>query len=283
MSEYLPEKYATFVNARMVKELFSTLTKHLGDNTSKAAEECDLTRKTVYDWDNSKEEVKMSTKVKVLETLIEKLPAETLLYLTQQLRDAGADVLMSYLSTLYEKTFDAENNEDAGRQLKEFEKATKMFAGVIYQKLDTETNNLTRQLSIFAGSKNIQWTPKPIKLYDYDTLNEIIPRIINSWVYFGLPQSPEELSSRLKVPLEITEIVGKTLNEQFLPIQQKSLHDRGTTSGTEDFEESQGVEVGYYIYGNSRLMMGTAGIPLKNRNRSENDDPLAIGQQQSWA
>jgi len=248
MVNYLAEKYASLVNADMVKTLFEKLAILLGDNRTKAADECGLTRKAIYDWDNLKEEIKLSTKEKVLEQSLEQMPIETLDYLTKQMHDSSSDVLMSYLSSIYERVYDTKKESDFLQVTGKFEDATRTYAGLIYKKLDYEVDDMMKELSLFAKSQNIKWMPHPVHLYDSNDLKKIIPQIVNSWIYYGLPQTPEELASRLKIPKDVVDIVGETLNREFYPLPDPQQRDK----------TSSGIEIGYYVAGNEKTMLSAA-------------------------
>ncbi len=254
MASYLAEKYASLVNAEMIMTLFEKLTKYLGDSRAKAADECGITRKAIYDWDNLKEEIKLSTKEKVLDQLLEQMPVETLDYLSKQMHDYSSDAIMSYLSTIYEKTFDTKTESEFLQLTNRFEDATKRYAGLIYKKLDYEVDDMAKQLVSLAKSNSILWKPTLIHLYDSEDLKKIIPQIINAWIYYGLPQTPEELSLRLKVPLEVVNVVGQTLNKEFFPITHPKQSLEKTSSGITKLP----FEVGYYITNKTKTMMSNA-------------------------
>lgn len=258
---YLAEQYAGFITKDMILSLFEKLKRHLGDNMAKTAEACDLTRKTAYDLEKSMD-IRLSTKEKVLEQLLEQIPLPTLEYLTKQMHDASSDSLMSYLSTIYEKAFDTHDKDEFLKLSNEFEFATKNFAGLVYKKLDFEVSDMLHGLQEWASQNNIDWKPKEFHLYDSETIKKVVPEIINMWIYSSFPMSKEELANRNKVPLGLIDVVGNTLNQTFFPYY----------GGEEESEElvnprTEGTEVGFYITRGHKTMLGsTASIPTQQKN-----------------
>ena len=248
----LLKKYAGYVDTEGIRTLFGKLQKHLGDNRTAAAEECGITTKAVYDWEKQKEGVKLSTKIKILEKTIDELPVETFRYLTQNLYDSSSETLMSCLTTLYEQSFDAKDEKEYLTHVNEFENVSGEFAGLIYKNRDLEVNHMFSKLLTYAKSQNYHWTTHQTVLYDSKMVKQMIPQIISSWVYYGLPISAEELAARNKFPLEFVQAVGDELNQQLLtppPVED----DEGVRVLKDD-----SIRVGLYVKGPEKTLMSTA-------------------------
>jgi len=231
--------------------LFDKYQKSLGDNRTLAAKECDITPKSVYDWEALKENVKHSTKVKVLEKIIEGLPVETFSYLTQKLYDSSIETLMSCFTTLYEMSFDAKDEKEYLQHVNEFENINRKYAGLIYKHRDLEVNHMFSKLSSYAKSQNYHWDLHQTVLYDSEMVKQMIPQIISTWVYYGLPLSAEELAARTKFPLEIVSTVGNELNRQLLSLPSSK-------TSKEVIESDEDIDVGLWFKGKEKTMMSTA-------------------------
>ena len=269
------EKYADFVNTEGIISLFDKYQKSLGDNRSLAANECDITPKSVYDWENLKENVKHSTKVKVLEKIIEDLPVETFSYLTHKLFDSSTETLMSCLTTLYEMSFDAKDEKEYLTCVNEFENTSRKYAGLIYKHRDLEVNHMFSKLSGYAKSQNYHWNPHQTILYDSEMVKQMIPQIISSWVYYGLPISAEELSARTKFPLDIVSTVGNELNQQLLSLPTSTTGEIASplTSTTADITRiDEGIHAGLWIEGTGKTMISTAGTLKRSKITSSLED-----------
>jgi len=245
MSEQIAQKFGSLVNKEMVKKLFLNIEGALEDNRSKAADKCDITTKSVYDWDVSQGEPKLETKQKILKTALEISPIQTTGYLTFQMHNYSSDILMSHLSTIYENVFTTKNNEEFLERTREFDNARKHFAGLIHDKLAFEVSDMTGQLSSYARSNNIAWDPENLQLYRYDEIKNAVSEIITSWIFPGMPQTAKELSERSKLPIETASWVQEIMKEKL---------DLGTPIS--DFE------VGAYIMNNGNTML-TEPVPTQ--------------------
>ena len=209
------EKYANYADSDGIISLYDKFEKSLENNRTLAAKECGLTKASVYGWESRKEDLKHSTKVKILETLIEKLPLETFHYLTDKLYSASSETLLAYLSTLYEQSFDTKNENEFLKTVNIFEKMVEEYGGLIYKNRDLEVNKLFLKMNYFAKSKNYQWTPHQTILLEYESVRLLIPRIVASWFYSSLPQTPEELAKRTMLPIDIVRETYDEFKKQF--------------------------------------------------------------------
>lgn len=238
------ERFANYVDSDVIVDLFDKYQKHLGDNRTLAAKECGITPKSVYDWENRSEDVKYSTKMKILEKIIEELPVETFQYITDNLYNSSTETLLTCLSTLYEQAYDTKSEKEYLSVIHMFESITKKYAGLIYNNRELEVNGMFLKLSDFAKKHGYVWTPKQTVLYDLNKIKQIIPQIISSWIYHGLPLSAEELASRTKFPLEVVTTVGSTLNQQLLmtPPPSENILDNN-------------IRAGVFLTGSNKIMM----------------------------
>lgn len=158
----MTENYASLVDNESVRELFEKLVKYYGNNRKKAAEECGIARKSVYDWLKLKNEIKVPTKERVLVKSLETMPLETFDLLMRRLSESSAEILIYYLTTIYEKAFD--NDDDFLKWAQKFIEVSEKYGGVIYKKVDFEVEDLLGQLKNQSKSLNIDWSPPSIHL-----------------------------------------------------------------------------------------------------------------------
>ena len=224
--EYV-EKYANYADSEGIIDLYDKFEKSLRENRTLAAKECGITKASVYGWKTRKEDLKHSTKVKILETLIKKLPLETFLYLTEKLYNSSSETLLSCLSTLYEQSFDANNEGNFLRTVKAFENIVEKYAGLIYKNRDLEVNKLFLTLNSLAKSKNYHWIPHQTVLLEYTAVQQLIPQMVASWFYPTFPHSIEELAERSNLSLDIVQDVNDELNKQVLSLPLLTGEDIG--------------------------------------------------------
>jgi len=245
------EKYANYLDSEGTIHLFEKLQKSLGDKLEPTAVECGITKASVYGWKTRKGDVKYTTKLKILEKLIEKLPLETFLYLTEKLLRSSSETLLSSLSTIFEQTFDAKDETEFLETVRMFENITEKYAGLIYKNRELEVAKLFLTMKEFSNSKNYRWRPRQTILLEYDAVKNLIPQIVASWFYSGFPQSTTELSERNNLPLDIVEDVYDEFNQQFLSMENES--------GKGDL---------------NRKYFGIASTAASNLNRKTNPKPL---------
>lgn len=171
-------KYANLVNQSDSIELFNLLEKKLGSRKA-AAIACGLTRKTAYDWHNAKD-LKFDTKVKLLNALIEKLPDETLEYLISISVDNASDILMVYLSALYESAISATDRELFFKKIAQFDEIRDKYAGLVTGRFDLEVNNHISYLKQKAKEFHLDWIPLPSPMLTMDKVDTLIPMIIRA-------------------------------------------------------------------------------------------------------
>lgn len=246
------EEFVNHVDSDEIKELYANYEKKHNGNRALATREIGITPPVIYSWDITKGDVKHSTKVKILEKMFEKYPAETFEHITQNLYEKCNDTLLSCLSTMYEKTFGVTSEKEYLNSVHAFESITEKYAGQIYHQNELEVNNMYFGLSQFAKSNGYNWKPNQTVLYNMNEVKAMIPQIISSWVYYGLPQTAEELANRTKFPLEMVNDVVNTLQSQLSPGQMGSL---------------EGMQAGIYLEGEQGMMMSTAGT-LKRPTKS---------------
>ena len=210
------EKYANYLDSEGAILLFDKLQKEFGNKLEPTATECGITKASVYGWRTRKEDVKHSTKVKILETSIEKLPLDTFLYLTDKLYKSSSETLLTCLSTLYEQTYDAKNADEFLKTVNMFENIVKKYAGLIYQEHDLEVNKLFLSMNDFAKSKNFHWMPHQTVLLEYTAVQQLVPQMVAMWFHPTFPHSIEELAERRNLPLDIVQDVYDELNKQVL-------------------------------------------------------------------
>ena len=208
------EKYANYLDSDGTAHLFDKLQKESGGKLEPTAAECGIAKASVYGWKTRKEDLKHITKVKVLEKAIEKLPVDTFLYLTDRLYKSSSETLLSCLSTLYEQSFDVNNEDEYLKTVHVFENIVKKYGGIIYKNRDLEVNKLFLSMSDFAKSKNYHWFPHQTVLLEYTAVKQLIPQMVVSLFYPNFPQSPEELAKRNNLPLDIVQDVNDEFNKQ---------------------------------------------------------------------
>lgn len=215
----LVDQYARFLDETDVIRLFEKLEDRIG-NLQEAAKECNITRKTVYDWKTLTHEIKLETKEKILDQSLEKLRIETLEFLTKKMTDIVAELLYNFLLTVYKSAFDCKDLNELDNILKRFEDTKQRYAGILYNRFEYEVSDLSEKLEEYV-SMSKPWVPAPFYLYSIQAVNDIVKEVVNSVIYPLYSESPEKLAIRLRIPVETITQATRTL-----PIDRESAEPR---------------------------------------------------------
>ncbi len=217
MSDVIIEKYAHVLTAEDVMRLFKHLEDTLGSRV-KAADICRIERKTIYDWEKTGE-VKLKTKRKVLKALMEKLPEDTLDFMTKRSVESSIDILRIYLYSLYETAVDEGTSMDDFRRLaSKFEEAKTKYSGLTVDHLDVEIGDMLRSLEEKASEMELMWPRSPIDLVRLSKLSEILPATIKA-----LSSKPLitdfQIAKDFGFTLEFVQSLSMALQESFVAIR----------------------------------------------------------------
>jgi hypothetical protein len=176
MSEQIAREYADLLRGSDIVELFNSLEKVYG-NTSRAAKACGLERKTVYDWKRKAgaEDLRVSTKRKVVSALLEQAPNETLESMLERLLAQVRELLHVYLSTVYEQAVVEKDPNEFDRLVTRFGQSVSRFAGLVAGRNEIETSTMMRGLSVRAQELGRQFEVPPLTVYGSEQLERLLP------------------------------------------------------------------------------------------------------------
>lgn len=212
MSNYLVRKFADILTSKDILELFRKLEVSLGSVT-KAAQQCDLERKTIYDWRKTGN-LKLPTKKKVLGALLEVNTEGTLDYMTKRSKETVSELLNIYLTTLYEQALETEIDRNKFQDiLKKFEETREDNAGLIIDTQETEISNMLNSLVERALELKTAYDPQPPDVIKLSRLAAVLPMIINE-VHREIPLSDYfGLSHKLNLPIEFVSAISRSIED----------------------------------------------------------------------
>ena len=158
VASYLAEKYAHILTKEDVLQLFKTLEKAYG-SVSKATREIGIQRKTAYDWSETGD-VKLKTKIKILENSIKTKPDYTLNFLLERSEERASEILYVVLTRLFERAI----NEKLGPRnflavAKKLERVRKRHVGLIFEHLEEEVEDMSRLIQQRSYDLNVSLPP----------------------------------------------------------------------------------------------------------------------------
>jgi hypothetical protein len=212
LSSLLAEKFADILTGNDVLELFKRLEESLG-SLRKAASRCDLQRKTIYDWERTRN-LKLPTKRKVLRTLLETNTEETLEYMVKRSSETTVELLSTYLTTLCECAAEPDIDQAQFQFLMErFERVREENASIIVDKLETEVANMLSILENRAVALKTSYESHPPRVAKLAHLAMIMPTVMSE-IHKEYPFSGGlRLSRQLNLPLEFVDSVSRSVGE----------------------------------------------------------------------
>lgn len=172
----LVEKYASILNGHDVNNLFT----HLKELTSRseAARLCDLERRTTYYWEDDRE-VRLSTKQKVLEAILEKDFLYTTKYLCERSFDISGRTIRLYLGTLYEKAMNPEIEATQFENLTdEFRKTIIEYSPMINSTMPYDVSQMLDLLKQRSTELDLDFADLPMSTMTIEDFTKILPHLI---------------------------------------------------------------------------------------------------------
>lgn len=216
LEDYLSQKYANILDAEDVEDLFKNMTRVYG-SMLKAAEKCGVARTTAYGWQRANY-LKSVTKMKVLKAGLEANLIETLKLLTNKSEDRSADLLFTYLSSIYQKAIEV-GQTNFQQILEHFLAARHKHYGLIRDTIQNEVTLMVQTLATKAMELQIPFPQDPIENIEPTYLLEIIPDIVTDLAVERV--DPIEIVNRYGVPIEVPNTVKEAL-EPVISISTRS-------------------------------------------------------------
>ena len=204
MVNYLAEKYAPILTKEDVLQLFKTLEKAYG-SVSRAAREIGIQRKTIYDWPETGD-VKIKTKIKILESSIKTRPDYTLIFLLEKSEERASEVLYVILTRLFERAMSERlNPKNFVAVARKLERMRKRHAGLIFEHLEEEAEDMSRLIQQRAHNLNVSLPTIAIETMKSTQVLEVLPTIVKSLRQRRAKDGYPEIARAHNVPLELVK------------------------------------------------------------------------------
>lgn len=197
--QYILDRYSQSLTKYEVQALFAGLKEKSG-SLSAATRDIELTRKTVYDWENSSSDIKINTKRKVLEASLESDFYVTMEFIVKKIEADYNEILERYINTKISKILSTDDKTEFQSLVSTFDKYLKMHSGSIY---DIKTINIDEIIDLInqkALSLGVRGIDRYISLFSPQILSQKfiqLLEIINMKNMFK-----NEIAERLKLPDE---------------------------------------------------------------------------------
>lgn len=205
MAGHLAQKYAYLLTKEDTKQLFKTLKKVYG-SIQNAALKCGIQRKTVYDWQKTAD-VKLTTKMKILEATIKTRPDYTLRFLLERSEERASEILYVMLTRFFEKATTQElDQRTCMYAAKKFELFRKRHAGLIFGHLEEEVDDMSQLIRQRCESLRVSLPPTAIETMKPARILEILPTIAKSLLEKETRVGHLEIAEKFNVPIELVKV-----------------------------------------------------------------------------
>jgi hypothetical protein len=196
-----------------VSELFRKLVKTSG-SVSRAAERCGLERRTVYLW-SKKGDLRAPTKRKVLRTLLDEAPEETLSYMSKRCRQTAAYLLSTYQRTLFENALEPKLPLDEfNRLVAMFDEARRQNAGMIVDEgMEEGIASMQFSLRRQASERRVSYEPEPPEVITLGGLTNIMPSLMAEIHRQSPDTDTTQLSKEFNLPVRFVSTISRCLAE----------------------------------------------------------------------
>ena len=236
MSSVLVEKYSHMLTMRDFVNLYKKLEERIGNRTL-TARKCGIERKTIYGWDTTKE-IRLRTRERILSVLLEELTEETLDFLTKRSVESSADVLRTYLSSLYEKAMSEEaNNQEFSRLALKLDQTSRHYEGLIDENLQPEIDSMIQYAVVHAREIGVPFAPQPREMVRLTEFSHLIPDLVRT-ISASAPLFPtSEIANIFNLPVDFVDKFAAVLHDNYTAIRAiepalATAHPLGNKSAT---------------------------------------------------
>jgi hypothetical protein len=209
MTSYITKRYAPLLTKYDVQMLFGWLKDAYG-SIAKAARVTGVQRKTAYDWDALKEEVRLETKLKVLEQSMKLDENRAVQFLIRKTENNLKEILQHYLRHIYENSMEASSKEDFSKYIGIFHDIQQKHRGAVFDNQPGEVEEMNKVIRARAKEFQMDLAESPIQLIRPEVLADetiALLKIIRSNKY-----SIAEMKKMIALPPKFVDNICEVLH-----------------------------------------------------------------------
>jgi hypothetical protein len=200
--QYLLDRYSQSLTKYDSQNLFHRLMEKTG-SLSAATKEVEITRKTVYDWENSAEDLKTITKRKILDASLEVDPYETLDFLVRKSAIDYHEVLERYINASLDRILATDDPKELQLRISDFEKYILSHNGGLFEIKTIPIEEITHLINKKAASKGVKGIATNIDLVSPRKLAQKFISLLE--VFSMKTMTKHEMPNRLGLPKEFVD------------------------------------------------------------------------------
>jgi predicted DNA-binding protein YlxM (UPF0122 family) len=209
MPSYIVKRYAPLLTKYDVQMLFRWLTDVFG-SIAKAAEVTKVRRKTIYDWETSTENVRLETKIKVLEQSMKLDENRTLEFLIRKTDNDLGEVFEHYLRCLVENAMKTDSKEDFLKYASLFHDIQRTHRGAVFDSRPEDIREMNAELTAKAKEFQVDIAEPPVDLIPPEILAEKTMSLLK--ILEANKLTIEEMKKSFDLPSEYIEKMAKARN-----------------------------------------------------------------------
>lgn len=208
--QYLVDRYSQSLTKYDVKELFERLVEMKGNNVTAATREAGIQRKTVYDWENNSEDIRTSTKSKVLDASLKNDLHRTIEFLVRKNAMNHREILERYISMNCDEIMSINDPQEFQRRTMLFEKFMKSNSGAIHDTKTIPIEEMIDSINQKSTSLGVKGIAKDINLISPLVLSQKFIHLLE--IFDMNTMFKDEIAHKADLPKEFIERACKAIN-----------------------------------------------------------------------
>ena len=201
--QYLVDRYSQSLTKYDVQELFERLVEIKGNNVTAATREAGIQRKTVYDWENNSEDIRNSTKRKVLDASLKNDLHRTIEFLVRKNAMNHHEILERYISMSCDEIMSINDPQEFQRRTMLFEKFIKSNSGAIHDTKTIPIEEMIDSINQKSTSLGVKGIAKDINLISPLILSQKFIHLLE--IFDVKTMFKGEIADKLDLPKEFVE------------------------------------------------------------------------------
>ncbi len=200
--QYIVDRYSQSLTKYDVKALFEKAIKRTG-SLAAATKEAEITRKTVYDWDKTSDDIKATTKRKILQTSLEADYYWTLEFLNRKTDMEHKEILERYINSKVEKITSISGVEEFQKYTTDFVKFLKANTGAVLDLRSMHIEELLKAVNEKAQSIGTDGISGGVEFINPQILSHKFMLLLEAISLKTMTK--EEMPSRFNLPQDFVE------------------------------------------------------------------------------
>lgn len=200
--QYLLDRFSQSLTKYDTQALFEKAIKRTG-SLAAATKEAELTRKTVYDWDKTSDEIKATTKRKILQASLEADYYGTLEFLNRKTDMEHKEVLERYINSRVEHITNISDRSEFEKNRDDLMKFLKLNTGTILDLKNVHVNDLIKTINEKAHALGTGYVSSGVEFTNPSILSRKFMLLLEAISLKTMLK--EEMANKINLPEDFIE------------------------------------------------------------------------------